>query len=106
MVMKKSKQAAVVICLLSCLIVVCPTRAEEFDGVKDGYYLGAMFAYNHMSGEFDDSITFESEDETDLDLFNVPDVDDGAGFGVFSAGGLASFPLRSATSQPSTIQAR
>lgn len=82
MVLNKSKQAAVTICLVSSLIVVCPTRAEEFGGVKDGYYLGAMFVYNQMGGDFDDSIIFESKDEADLDLFNVPDVDDGAGFGL------------------------
>ncbi len=79
----KSMQAAVAICLLSTLIMVCPTRAEEFRGVKDGYYLEAMFVYNLMSGDFDDSITFESTDEADLDLFNVPDVHDGAGFGLY-----------------------
>jgi hypothetical protein len=83
MVMNKSRQAAVAICLLSCLIVVCPTRAGEFRGVKDGYYLGAMFVYNQMSGDFDDSIFFESTDEADLNLFNVPDVEDGAGFGLY-----------------------
>jgi len=82
MVMNKSKQAAVAICLLSSLIVVCPTRAGEFRGVKDGYYLGAMFVYNQMSGDFDDSFMYESKDETDLNLFNVPDVDNGAGFGL------------------------
>jgi hypothetical protein len=83
MVMNKSKQAAVALCVLSCLIVVCPTRAGEFRGVKDGYYLGAMFVYNQMSGDFDDRLIFESTDEADLNLFNVPDVDNGAGFGLY-----------------------
>ena len=83
MVMNKSKQATIAICLLSCLAGVCPTQAEELDGVKNGFYLGAMFAYNGMSGDFDDTMYFESEDESDLDVFSVPDVDSGAGFGVF-----------------------
>ncbi len=83
MVMSKSKQAAVAVCLLSCLTAVCPTRAGESGGVKDGYYLGGTLVYNQMSGDFDDSIIYESTDEADLDLFNVPDVDNGAGFGLY-----------------------
>ena len=83
MVMNKSKQAAVAICLLSCLTVVCPTRAEEVRSVKDGYYLAAMFVYNQMSGNFDDSLIYEPKDQNDVALFNVPDVDNGAGFGLW-----------------------
>jgi len=83
MVMNKSKQAAVAICLLSCLIVACPTRAKESGGVKDGYYLAAMFVSNQMSGDFDDTGIYEAKDEADLDLFNVPEVGNGTGFGLY-----------------------
>lgn len=87
MAMSKSGKAAVVLCLMLCLVAASPARAEEFEGVKDGYYLGALFAYNGMSGDFEDlGLIFEEgdlDDETvDGDVVFVPDVDNGAGFGV------------------------
>jgi hypothetical protein len=83
MIMSKSGKAAVVVCLALCLVAACPTRADASEYVKDGLYLGAMFAYNSMDGDFDDShiITYEPEAGR-TDEFDVPDVDEGAGFGL------------------------
>ena len=52
MAMSKSGKAAVVICLMLCLVAACPTRAEGSEDVKDGFYLGALFAYNAMERGF------------------------------------------------------
>ncbi|MGE5296006.1 MAG: outer membrane beta-barrel protein [Solirubrobacterales bacterium] len=83
MAMSKSGAMAVVVCLAWCLVAACPTRAEESEYVKNGFYVGGMFAYNWMTGDFDDRIPITYEEEEDQsDVFDIPDVDDGAGFGL------------------------
>jgi hypothetical protein len=83
MITSKSGEAAVVVCLALCLVAACSTRADASEYVKDGFYLGAMFAYNSMDGDFDDTYTITYDEESDrTDEFDVPDVDEGAGFGL------------------------
>jgi hypothetical protein len=82
MAMSKSGEVAVVICLMLCLVAACPTRAEGSEYVKNGYYLGALFAHNSMDGDFDDTYTIRLRGGDRIDRFDVPDVDDGAGFGL------------------------
>lgn len=83
MAMSKSGKEAVVVCLALCLIAACATRTKASEYVKDGFYLGAMFAYNSMDGDFDDTYTITYDEESDrTDEFDVPDVDDGGGFGL------------------------
>jgi hypothetical protein len=82
MVIKKSGEAVVSICLMWCLVAVCPARAQGSEYVKDGFYLGGLFAYNSMDGDFDDTHIVKYRDSYKTDMFDVPDVDDGAGFGL------------------------
>jgi opacity protein-like surface antigen len=82
MIVTKCREVAVGIWLMGCLAVMCPTRAEGSEYVKNGYYLGVLFAYNDMSGNFSDSFAFRSESESDREQFVAPDVDDGAGFAL------------------------
>lgn len=83
MVLSKSGKAAVVVCLTLGLVAAYSTRAEGSEYVKDGFYLAGMFAYNSMSGDFDDTHVITYEEESDrTDVFDVPDVDDGGGFGL------------------------
>jgi opacity protein-like surface antigen len=82
MAMKQRGIKAVRICLVWCLIAVSSVHAgdtdEDSNYVKDGFYLGAMFLNNSMSGEFDDSSFLI----TSTELFDAPDIDDSTGFGV------------------------
>jgi opacity protein-like surface antigen len=61
--------------------VASPACAGESYDVKDGFYIGGSWVQNNMSGEFDD--TFFLIDPPNPDIYDVPDVDDGMGFGVF-----------------------
>lgn len=54
---------------------------EEQMVVDDGFYLGIALVHNSMSGDFDNTAVYY----TSTTLYDVPDVDNGAGFGV-SAG--------------------
>lgn len=80
--LRRSGKTAVVVCLALCLFAAYPTRTEGSEYVKDGFYLGALFAYNSMDGDFDDSHTITYRDSDRTDEFDVPDVDEGAGFGL------------------------
>lgn len=87
MVMKKSGEAVVNICLLWCLVLVCPARAGESEYVKDGYYLGAMLTHNNMSGDFEGLSAYYGKGDLDDEIVNedvifVPEVDNGVGFGI------------------------
>jgi hypothetical protein len=85
MVKKQSREAAAVgIVLMWCLVLVCPTWAQESEDVKNGFYLGAMFVHNSMSGDFDETslMTEEGDEELDNDIVFVPELDDGTGFGL------------------------
>lgn len=82
MATRKSGEAAVIVGLMLCLVPACPTRGEGSEYVKDGFYLGALFAHNSMDGDFDDTYTISYRDSDRTDEFDVPDVDDGAGFGL------------------------
>lgn len=78
-----TKQGKTVIALINAVLAITmasPMVTKGSTDVKDGLYLGAMFAYNHMSGDFDDSTFLVSS--SDSDIYDVPDVDDGMGFGV------------------------
>lgn len=50
--------------------------------VKEGTYLGLYLTQNNMSGDFDDSTLFAAPGE----ILDVPDVDDGSGFGIVLGG--------------------
>jgi hypothetical protein len=62
------------------LSVVAASRASDGEAgyVKNGVYIGGLFTYNNMSGDFDDSSYFLSSSG----LYDAPDVDSGAGFGI------------------------
>lgn len=79
MITRQCVKVVIGICVAWGLNVSRPAAAEEdSDAVKNGFYLGAMFAYNNMSGDFDDSTYFVSYS----DAYDVPDVDSGSGFAV------------------------
>jgi hypothetical protein len=82
MAMSECGKTTVVICLMLCLVAAFPTLAEGSEYAKDGLYLGALFAHNSMDGDFDDTHTIGYRDSDRTDVFDVPDVDDGAGFGL------------------------
>lgn len=81
---KQCREAAVGICVMWALVLVCPARAQESGDVKKGFYLGAMFVHNSMSGDFDSFsiLTEEGDDELEGDIVFRPELDDGAGFGL------------------------
>lgn len=64
--------------LMLCFTMATPVKADDSEYVKNGLYLGVLFAYNGMSGDFDDSV-FYTNGST---VYDVPDVDDGMGFGL------------------------
>ena len=80
MAMKQSIKVVVGVCLIGCLAVVSPVHAGDSSYVKDGWYLGLQAVHNSMS---DDDF---AADGTILtvpgDLFDLPEVDAGTGFGV------------------------
>jgi hypothetical protein len=63
------------------LAVASPVWAGDPYDVKDGFYMGGSWVHNGMSGEFDDTMSLVRP--PDPDIYDVPDVDDGMGFGVF-----------------------
>ena len=77
------KNAVVILCLgLSLSVALAsPLGAEEETAayVKPGFYVGASFVHNSLSGDFDDTMAPISLPSGTLD---VPDVDSGPGFGV------------------------
>ncbi len=77
----KLKKLAVTIC--TCMAITFYTAwkaaAEEKPNlVNDGFSLGVMLVQNSMSGDFDNSSTYY----TSTTLYDVPDVENGSGFGV------------------------
>jgi len=83
MITRQCARVAIGICVVWCLgmtrsAVATEESAEEPEVVKNGFYLGAMFVYNNMTGDFDDSTYYV----TYSDLYDVPDVDSGSGFGA------------------------
>jgi len=68
------------VCLSVILLMAPPACAEESSNVKDGFYLGLSLVHNGMSGDFDDTTFLVSPP----DVYDVPDVDSGAGFGVMA----------------------
>ncbi|MCU0915162.1 MAG: porin family protein [Planctomycetes bacterium] len=77
------KQNAVVVLGLGLSLSVAlasPLGAEEetLGYVKPGFYVGAALIYNNVSGDFDDTQTLE----TPAGLIDMPEVDNGPGFGV------------------------
>ena len=68
------------ICMLLCFAMVNPVYAEDLEFVKEGFYLGALFAYNQMSGDFDDKAAYTNEEGTWI--YDAPEIDNGMGFGV------------------------
>lgn len=78
-----TRLSSVIATSLLVLAAAAAVHAEDSSGdssyVKDGWYLGLQAVDNSMSGEFDNSRFFTS---TLAEVFDVPDVDDGTGFGV------------------------
>ena len=68
-------------CLVVTFAVASPVCAGDPYDVKDGFYIGGLWVHNGMSGEFDDTMSLIRP--PDPDIYDVPDVDDGMGFGVF-----------------------
>ncbi len=107
MIMSKSGKAAVVVCLALCLVAAYSTRAEASEYVKDGYYLGAMFAYNSMDGDFDDTytITYDRKRAERTSSMSRMWMRERASVWL-SAAGLTRFPWSSATRGPFRIRTR
>lgn len=67
------------VCLALTLCSVLRASAEEKTRmVDDGFYLGVMMVQNSMSGDFDNTTVYY----TSTTLYDVPDVDNGSGFGI------------------------
>ena len=84
---KQSIEVMASICLIWCLAVVSSVQAEDSTKdsdkgssfkVKEGTYIGVLFVNNKMSGDFDGSTFYTSPSKA----YDVPDLDDGTGFGI------------------------
>ncbi|MBN2019632.1 MAG: porin family protein [Sedimentisphaerales bacterium] len=80
---KQSIKVIASICLILCVTVVSSVQAEDQTSdsgftVKQGFYIGAMYVNNSMSGDFDDTVFYTSGSK----VYDVPDVDNGTGFGI------------------------
>jgi len=75
---KQSMAIMACVCLIVTLTMVSSIHATESSDVRGGFYFGVLFVQNNMSGDFDDSGFLVSSS----DLYDVPDLGDGTGFGV------------------------
>jgi len=74
---KTKRLSTIIVASLLVLAAVSAVHAEDSSDVKDGWYLGLQAVDNSMSGDFDNSTYYLDPPE----LFDVPEVDDGTGFG-------------------------
>jgi hypothetical protein len=84
---KQGIKAMASICLIWCLTVVSSARAEDTNksstfSPKQGTYIGLLYVNNGMSGDFDDTLFAY----TATDAYDIPDLDDGTGFGIVLGG--------------------
>ena len=89
MVAKRNNSAMALIGVILSISMGSPLFAEESGGVKDGFYLEALLAYNAMSGDFDDSGFLVSP----FAIYDVPDVDSGMGFGLVAGFRQDRYPI-------------
>jgi hypothetical protein len=76
------KFSTIIILSLLALLTTSAVYAQDGNGkrnyVNNGTYLGVYLTKNNMSGDFDGSGKYYT---TTTELFDVPDLDDGSGFG-------------------------